>query len=133
MTIVLPVLPQLPSSNATVSTCSSTESVPDVKEHEAQQSVVLNDGELLDSVPHETSSDSCAPIDGGTSAADDLSHDSMSSQVQSDWSVRDTWTCPPFSYEQSEDHVTIVLHVPRVKKPTMTSLLEKNSVKEISV
>ena len=107
------------------------ESVPGMKEDEALQCAKLENEELSDSVAFETSSRNCAPVDGDTSTDGDLSHDSLSSQVRSDWSVRDAWTCPPFSYEQSEDHVTIVLHVPHVKKATVTSVLEKNLVREI--
>ena len=91
----------------------------------------MDSDELSDSVPLETLSEKCTGVDGEVCVNGDLSHDSTSSQMRSDWSVRDTWTCPPFSYEQSTDHVTIVLHVPCVKKATVTSVLEKNSVREI--
>ena len=129
LTIVLPVLPHF------ASTCDSMESVPDMKdtkEDEALPAAKVENVELLNSVSLETLTEICPPVRDDTSTRADSSHDSVSSQVRSDWSVRDTWTCPPFSYEQSEDHVTIVLHVPHVKKASVTSLLEKNSVRDTS-
>lgn len=126
MTIVLPVLPQLPSSGVVASV--SSESVPDVEDETPQETEELSDHESL-----EDSSENRDPVAGAVCANSDSSHDSATSQVRSEWSVQDTWVCPPFSFEQSEDHMTIVLHVPHVKRATLVTLLEKNMVRSRSM
>ncbi len=48
-------------------------------------------------------------------------HPSVNQSVKSDWSVNKTWECPPFSYRQNEDCISLVLHISVVKEKTMTS------------
>lgn len=52
----------------------------------------------------------------------------VDSSVRSDWSVNEVWECPPFSYRQNEDCVSLVVHVTRVKTNTLVSNFEDNSV-----
>ena len=48
--------------------------------------------------------------------------------VRPDWSVNESWKCPPFSYRQNEDCISFVLHVAIVKANTVTSHFDQYSV-----
>ena len=52
----------------------------------------------------------------------------IKSSVRSDWSINDSWECPPFSYRQNDDCVSFVLHIAFVKENTMISHFDQDSV-----
>lgn len=62
-----------------------------------------------------------------TSAANETGSQSHDSHMTQQWSLG-AWHCPPFSYQQDEEHVSFVLHTAGVKKSTMVSHFDQLSV-----